>query len=98
MLQVAFSPRELKLFTAGDDAEVRVWDLTKKACIATLKVCRPGSGKTSLNPEAPHNYFPNAADSTCGSIGMPFMPPVLLIPVPGIAAMAPLMQQIQSAP
>lgn len=39
MLQVVFSPRELKLFTAGDDAEVRVWDLTKKACIATLKVC-----------------------------------------------------------
>ncbi len=38
MLQVAFSPRELKLVTAGDDSEVRVWDLTKKACIATLKV------------------------------------------------------------
>ncbi len=38
MLQVAFSPRELKLVTAGDDSEVRVWDLTKKACVATLKV------------------------------------------------------------
>ncbi|MCJ1296994.1 hypothetical protein MMC34_008563, partial [Xylographa carneopallida] len=37
VLQVAFSPRELKLVTAGDDSEVRVWDLTKKACIATLK-------------------------------------------------------------
>jgi len=35
---VAFSPRELKLVTAGDDSEVRIWDLTKKACIATLKV------------------------------------------------------------
>ena len=38
MLQVVFSPRELKLFTAGEDSDVRVWDLTKKACIATLKV------------------------------------------------------------
>ena len=38
MLQVAFSPRELRLVTAGDDSEVRVWDLTKKACVATLKV------------------------------------------------------------
>ena len=38
MLQVAFSPRELKLVTAGDDSEVRIWDLTKKTCVATLKV------------------------------------------------------------
>ena len=38
VLQVAFSPRELKLVTAGDDSEVRIWDLTKKACVATLKV------------------------------------------------------------
>ena len=38
VLQAVFSPRELKLVTAGEDAEVRVWDLTKKACIATLKV------------------------------------------------------------
>ncbi len=35
---MAFSPRELKLVTAGDDSEVRIWDLTKKTCIATLKV------------------------------------------------------------
>ena len=35
---MAFSPRELKVVTAGDDSEVRVWDLTKKACVATLKV------------------------------------------------------------
>ncbi len=28
------------LITAGDDAEVRVWDLVTKACIATLKVLR----------------------------------------------------------
>ena len=35
---MVFSPRELKLVTAGEDSEVRVWDLTKKTCIATLKV------------------------------------------------------------
>jgi WD40 repeat protein len=39
VLQVAFSPSELKLATAGDDSEVRVWDLNKKSCVATLKVC-----------------------------------------------------------
>lgn len=39
VLQVVFSPRELKVITAGDDSEVRIWDLTNKACVATLKAC-----------------------------------------------------------
>lgn len=26
------------IITAGDDAEVRVWDLITKSCVATLKV------------------------------------------------------------
>jgi WD40 repeat protein len=41
VLQVAFPPRELMVITAGDDAEVRVWDLITKTCVATLKVILP---------------------------------------------------------
>ena len=29
------------IITAGDDAEVRVWDLITKTCVATLKVGVP---------------------------------------------------------
>ena len=29
---------QLMLFSGGDDAEVRVWDLVEKTCTATLKV------------------------------------------------------------
>ncbi len=38
VLAAVFHPKELLLVTAGDDAEVRVWDLMTKACLATLKV------------------------------------------------------------
>ena len=38
VLAALFHPKELMLITAGDDAEVRVWDLITKACVATLKV------------------------------------------------------------
>lgn len=54
VLQVAFSPRELRLVTAGDDSEVRVWDLTKKACVATLKVRH----QLTLTSQAHSSAFP----------------------------------------
>ena len=41
VLAALFHPKELMLVTAGDDAEVRVWDLITKACVATLKVEAP---------------------------------------------------------
>lgn len=56
MLQVAFSPRELKLVTAGDDSEVRVWDLTKKTCIATLKVSLQQSSLYKVQDLPPVNW------------------------------------------
>lgn len=39
VLQVLFIPKQLMLVTAGDDADVRVWDLVNKSCVAVLKVC-----------------------------------------------------------
>ena len=33
-----FHPKQLMIISAGDDAEVRVWDLITKSCAATLKV------------------------------------------------------------
>jgi U3 small nucleolar RNA-associated protein 13 len=38
VLKVLFHPKQLLLFSAGDDAEVRVWDLVTKECVAVLKV------------------------------------------------------------
>lgn len=38
VLQVLFHPKQLTLVTSGDDADVRVWDLVSKSCIAVLKV------------------------------------------------------------
>ena len=38
VLQVLFHPKQLTLVTSGDDADVRVWDLVNKSCIAVLKV------------------------------------------------------------
>ena len=38
VLQVLFHPKQLTLVTAGDDADVRVWDLVSKSCVAVLKV------------------------------------------------------------
>ena len=37
VLRVVFHPKQLMLITAGEDAEVRVWDLVDKSCVATLK-------------------------------------------------------------
>jgi len=37
---VLFHPKQLTLVSGGDDAEVRVWDLVDKSCIAVLKVRR----------------------------------------------------------
>ena len=49
MLRVAFHPKQLLLFSAGDDSEVRVWDLVEKKCTAVLKVRgRWGSGEGEL--------------------------------------------------
>ena len=46
VLQVVFQPKQLMLVTSGDDADLRVWDLVSKSCVAVLKVhscthCRP---------------------------------------------------------
>jgi U3 small nucleolar RNA-associated protein 13 len=38
VLRVLFHPKQLLLFSAGDDAQVRVWDLVTKECTAVLKV------------------------------------------------------------
>lgn len=38
VLQVLFHPKQLTLVTSGDDADVRVWDLVSKSCVAVLKV------------------------------------------------------------
>ena len=38
VLRVLFHPKQLQLFSGGDDAEVRVWDLVTKACVGNLKV------------------------------------------------------------
>ena len=37
VLRVAFHPKQLMLISAGEDAELRVWDLVDKSCVATLK-------------------------------------------------------------
>ena len=33
-----FHPKQLMVISAGDDADIRVWDLITKSCAATLKV------------------------------------------------------------
>eukprot|EP00955_Chlamydomonas_euryale_P056573 356470-Chlamydomonas_euryale.AAC.4 len=38
VLTVRFHPKQHLLFSGGDDAEVRVWDLVEKRCVATFKV------------------------------------------------------------
>lgn len=38
VLRAMFHPKQLLLFTGGDDAEVCVWDLVEKRCTAKLKV------------------------------------------------------------
>ena len=38
VLQVLFHPKQLMLVTSGEDADVRVWDLVSKSCVAVLKV------------------------------------------------------------
>jgi WD40 repeat protein len=38
VLEVIFHPKDMMIITAGDDAEIRVWDLITKSCVATLKV------------------------------------------------------------
>ena len=40
MFRVIFHPKQLMVISGGDDAEVRVWDLVTKTCMATLKVRR----------------------------------------------------------
>lgn len=38
VFSVLFHPKQLTVVSGGDDAEVRVWDLVDKSCIAVLKV------------------------------------------------------------
>lgn len=40
VFSVLFHPKQLTVVSGGDDAEVRVWDLVDKSCIAVLKVRR----------------------------------------------------------
>ena len=37
-MRLIFHPKQLMLVSAGNDADVRVWDLVTKSCVATLKV------------------------------------------------------------
>lgn len=48
---MAFHPRELLLFTAGDDAQIKVWDLVTKSCVATLKSHFSAVTSLSLAPD-----------------------------------------------
>lgn len=41
VFSVLFHPKQLTVVSGGDDAEVRVWDLVDKSCIAVLKVRQP---------------------------------------------------------
>ncbi len=51
VLRVMFHPKQLMLVTAGEDAEVRVWDLVDKSCVAVLKVRpRACSGRSANLP------------------------------------------------
>jgi hypothetical protein len=38
VFKVMFHPKQLMVISAGDDADIRVWDLITKSCAATLKV------------------------------------------------------------
>lgn len=38
VLSVVFQPKQLTLVSGSDDADVRVWDLVTKSCVAVLKV------------------------------------------------------------
>ena len=38
VFRVLFHPKQLMVISGGDDAEVRIWDLVTKTCMATLKV------------------------------------------------------------
>ena len=38
VLRVLFHPKQLLLFSGGDDSEVRVWDLVDKSCVVVFKV------------------------------------------------------------
>ena len=42
VLRVLFHPKELMVISAGDDAEVRVWDLVTKSCAAGALACMLG--------------------------------------------------------
>ena len=38
VFRVVFHPKQLMVISGGDDAQVRIWDLVTKTCMATLKV------------------------------------------------------------
>jgi WD40 repeat protein len=38
VLRLLFHPKQMQLYSGGDDGEVRVWDLVSKTCKATLQV------------------------------------------------------------
>lgn len=51
MLRVLFHPKQLMLYSAGDDTDVRVWDLVTKSCTVTLKGHYSAVTSLSLSPD-----------------------------------------------
>eukprot|EP00967_Tisochrysis_lutea_P011245 scaffold12726_cov20-Tisochrysis_lutea.AAC.2 len=54
VLRVMFHPKQLQLFSGGDDSEVRVWDLVEKRCTATLQVRNSRGCAKSTTRSAAH--------------------------------------------
>jgi WD40 repeat protein len=87
VFSVLFHPKQLTVVSGADDAEVRVWDLVDKSCIAVLKVrqtrrdvCHPVAGRhTPSGPTCPctaHllHTLPVSATGCCAAFGLSRLP------------------------
>lgn len=54
VLKVLFHPKQLMLFSGGDDSMVNVWDLVDKSCVATLKGHFSAVTCLALSPDGWH--------------------------------------------
>ncbi len=53
VMRVLFHPKQLQLFSGGDDGSVRVWDLVDKTCAHVLKVRYSRRYRRGAGPTAP---------------------------------------------
>jgi WD40 repeat protein len=91
VLRTLFHPKQLVLVSAGDDAQVRVWDLVTKSCIA-------GGGAagfpTASQPQQPRRrglppLLLAAARSARCAHSVPHVPPALAPPPQSSRATSP---------